>query len=133
MLPELPKQLKRREADFGVEFRHWWEKNRINGDFELKHTRGAQSLPFTAVENEQIAIGKSSQSAKGTLLRLTHGTIGSPDYSAHIGRITWIVIRYPDAFFLISLDTFLLEKSRSKRKSLTKKRAGDIATYSVVL
>lgn len=129
-LPELPRVLKRREADFGIEFRRWWEKHPIRGNFELKHTRGSNSLPFSSVEDEQLVVGKAANSRKGILLRLTVGTTGAPDYVGQIEQPVWIVIRYPRAFYVISINTFLLEKSRSKRKSLTSERAAAIATIS---
>lgn len=131
MLPNLPKQIRGPEADFGIEFRRWWAKNNICGNFELKHTRGRNSLPFAAVEADQIIVGNSAYSRKGILLRVMVGTTGAPDYIGQKNQLTWIVIRYPKAFYLISLEAFLLEKKRSSRKSLISSRASEIATISV--
>jgi hypothetical protein len=44
----------------------------------------------------------------------------------------YVVIRYPKGFVLISIDTFVLESQRSKRRSLTWQRAQDIAFKVVV-
>lgn len=130
-LPSLPRQIRSQEADFGVEFRRWWEQNPLSGNFELKHTKGAHSLPFAAVESDQLVVGRAALSTKGTLLRVTVGTPGAPDYVGQIAQPTYIVIRYPAAFYLIPLKIFLSEKEWSSRKSLTSKRASEIAAISV--
>lgn len=130
-LPTLPKQIRGQEAAFGIEFRRWWEKHSIPGNFELKHTKGAQSLSFAAVEIDQVHVGTMAYSRSGILLRVTVGTPGAPDYIGQTNQITWIVIRYPAAFHIISLEAFLMEKKRSTRKSLTSERAESIATITV--
>lgn len=130
-LPSLPKQIKGPEADFGIEFRCWWTAHPLCGNFELKHTRGRNSLPFAAVEAEQVTMGNAAYSRKGTLVRITVGTPGAPDYIGQRNQITWIVIRFPKAFYLVSLEAFLMEKKRSIRKSLTSERAESIATITV--
>ena len=130
-LPTLPKQIKGQEAAFGLEFRKWWIAHPFPGNFELKHTKGAQSIPFAAVEPEQITVGQCVYSLKGALLRVTVGTPGAPDYIGQMNQITWIVIRYPKAFYIISLEAFLMEKKRSTRKSLTAERAENIATITI--
>ena len=130
-IPTLPKQIKGQEAAFGIEFRRWWEKNPLQGNFELKHTKGSQSLPFASVEADQVIMGNAAYSRSGTLIRVTVGTPGAPDYIGQTNQITWVVIRYPSFFCLISLESFLLEKKRSTRKSLTGERAQNIATIVV--
>ncbi len=130
-LPDLPKQNDQAEADFGVEFRRWWEKKRMFGLFELKHTHGAKSLSYKELTAEQMAFNTLAKSSKGVLGRIASGTVGIPDYGGFIGMPTWIVIRYPKAFHIISVETFLLEKVRSNRKSLTEERAKAISTISV--
>lgn len=131
LLPSLPKQIRGPEADFGIEFRKWWTAHPMRGNFELKHTKGSDSLPFAAVEADQVIVGNAAHSRKGVLLRLTVGTPGAPDYVGQIEQPVWVVIRYPKAFHVISLNVFLLEKSRSTRKSLTSVRAEALSTVSV--
>ncbi len=131
MLPDLPRQIRKQEGDFGLEFREWWNRTRLPGNFELKHTRGKGYLPFNAVEDEQLVVGRAAYSTKGILLRVTVGTTGSPDYIGQVGQITWIVVRFPKAFYVISLESFLLEKKNSTRKSLTAARAEAISTLTV--
>lgn len=130
-LPDLPRQLKRKEADFGVEFRHWWEANPFKGNFELKHTKGKDSLPFSAVEQEQVIVGNAARGTKGILLRLVKGTIGSPDYIGQIEQPVFIAIRYPHFFCIIPIADFLKEKANSERKSLTSDRAQTLSTVVV--
>lgn len=129
----MPRQIQAREAGFGIEFRRWWEKSRMPGNFELKHTKGAYSLPFRAVEPAQVIVGNGASAGKGVLLRLVKGTIGSPDYIGQIRQPCYIVIRYPDFFCVIALDDFLRERGRSDRKSLTAERAHDISEINIHL
>lgn len=132
MLPELPRQLKRKEADFGIQFRRWWEISKMVGNFELKHTRGKDTFLFSSVESEQLVIGKAAESTDGILLRLVKGTIGSPDYIGQVEQPSYIVIRYPAFFCVIDIKDFLAEKKRSTSKSLTALRAIQIATYNSI-
>lgn len=129
-LPDLPTQHKAKEADFGVEFRRWWEKHRIDAIWELKHTRGKDYLPFGALEPEQITFLLSAESRNGVLTRVTVGTTGTSDYIGLIRKPAFVVIRYTKYFYIISIDSFLFERDRSSRKSLTEDRAQAIATYS---
>lgn len=130
-LPDLPRTLNRSEASFGVAFRKWWTENPLPGTFELKHSRGKDSIPFSAIEPDQIAFANAAYSKKGTLARVTVGSPGCADYIGLVNSPAWIVLKYPRAFYIISINTFLLEKLRSKRKSLTAERANAIATISV--
>lgn len=129
-MPPLPKQNKKKEADFGIEFRRWWETTRMMGTFELKHTRGKPSIAFSELHDEQIVIGTLAH-GKGTLLRISAGTIGSPDYIGLHDFPVYVVIRFAKAFYIISLSTLLLERDRSKRKSLTSERAEAISVVTV--
>lgn len=133
MLPELPKQNKKPEADFGLDFRNkWWNKvNRRTEPYELKDTRGENSLPFSELSDDQIKIGLAAKSNKGVLIRIMNGTPGSPDYMGLRNSPYWIVIKFPRSAEVIDIETFLLEKNRSKRKSLTWEKAKSISTISI--
>lgn len=131
MLPELPRQNKASEADFGVRFRHWWNRVKMPGNFELKHVRSRASLPFSDVKAQQIAIGNMAASEDGVLLRVASGTVGAPDYIGQVKQATWIVISYPRSFCVISLAAFLEERNRGLSKSLSAERAKEIATVVV--
>lgn len=130
MLPKLPIQHKAPEADFGVAFRKWWNAHKTRGSFELKHTRGKSSFPFKAVEPEQTAFALACGSRNGVLTRVSVGTAGTGDYIGLISDPAWIVVRYPRAFYVISIGNFIFERDRSIRKSLTEERAKEIATFS---
>ena len=125
-LPNLPRLHQKKEADFGVTFRHWIEGQMPEGSqsFELKHTRGRDYLPLKEVKPEQIAYGMRIKRT-GELIRV-QGTRGEPDY-IWIKGPAWIVIRYPKAFVIIDVDVF----SNEKTASLTFTRACQIATNVV--
>jgi len=126
MLPNLPKQHSKQEADFGLKFREWWSKNRQQGTFELKDSRGKSSIPFSCFEPEQETMANMARNPKGVLVRVSVGTPGTADYIGLVNYPTWIVIRFPKAFYIISTGNFLFEKEQSKRKSLTEFRAKEI-------
>lgn len=129
MLPKLPTIRKNKEADFGMVFRKWWNLNPIKGPIEHKDTAGRDYLPFAAVTDEQVAIQLSAGSSKGVLIRVAQGTTGASDYAGFVNSPAWIVIKYPKAFYVISIDSFIYERDKNVRKSLTEERAKAIATY----
>jgi len=99
--------------------------------FELKQCSG--SLPFSAVAEHQVDALLAVKSDSGLLYK-------APDDSRSVkpfdlfymrGAYAYVVIKYPRSFQIISIDTFLLEKGRSKRKSLTEARAKEISVISV--
>jgi hypothetical protein len=132
-LPNLPERHQTKEADFGVVFRRWWEKSRLRGEIELKDSLGKDYLPFSALSDDQIAVATLATGRKGVLVRRSLGTTGGADYSGLVDSPYWVVIKYKKAFYVISVNTFLLEKSRSRRRSLIEERAREIATISVKL
>jgi hypothetical protein len=68
---------------------------------------------------------------KGVLLRVQAVAKGMPDYVYLRNAPAWIVIKYPTAFEIIDVETFIMERDRSKVKSLTHQRAREISTMSV--
>lgn len=126
-LPPLPKQHKQKEASFGIDLKHWVEKNLPpTASFEEKHTHGKDSLPFKAVEDSQIAFALRISSDKGAWIR-TLGMNGEPDHVWLRNEPAYIVIKYPKGVVFVSIGNFLYEKEKSKRKSLTWDRACEIA------
>jgi hypothetical protein len=116
----------KREAKFNIKFNHWLKSvYKETMFYELKQTSG--SLPFSAVKPHQIE----------GLQQVRHGTLvyKMPDVGFQnfcdgfcvTEQPACIVIKYPTFFCLISIDTFVLESKRSKRRSLTAARAKDIA------
>lgn len=122
--------MKKREADFGLLFRKWVRANPLGetSHFELKQTQ-KDSIPFSCVETQQIDFGRSiMENPKGILIRNLGGN-GEPDYSYFYRDPVYIVIKFPDCFCILSLPSFISERDRSKRKSLTAQRAREIATW----
>ncbi len=131
-LPTLPKKNKKKEADFGLVFRAYIEKNwpKHSAQFELKDTRGKNVFPFDEVEEAQVRHALRSKTKKGNLIRIINGTQGAPDYVYFKEcQNSFIVIRYPShKGYIIDIDDFINEKERSSRKSLTEERAEEIST-----
>jgi len=133
-LPDLPKQNRNKEAKFGLRFREYIKYNKcLAGSYELKDSRGKSSISFSEVTQEQIDSALMCNSDKGQLIRIIQGTAGAPDYAFFRNSPAYIVIKYPHNFSIISIGTFLLEKSRSKRKSLTADRAEAISIKTIKL
>lgn len=121
---------KKREADFGLRFRAWLRANpRFSCAFELKQTSQG-SILFSCLEEHQADYLQAIKGDKGVLVRV-QGTSGEPDYIYLRNFPACVVIRFPKAFHIIDVDTFLLEKGRSVRKSLTHARAGELSIVSV--
>lgn len=123
----------KREAQFTLQFRHWLKANPMPASaFELKQTT-TSSLPFSAVKEHQIAALMSSKSSSGMLYKIPDDSVGIKPFDLVYLRETfaWVVIKYPTAFHIIDVETFVIESKRSKRRSLTSKRAYEIATISV--
>jgi len=138
MLPELPKKNKHKEADFGTTvFKPWVHDNAsslYSCTFELKDSKGSDSVPFSVVEDPQIDAGLSVKwSKKGYLIRNVVANIGAPDYSFYRNAPAYIVVKYPKFFCIIDIETWTEEKKRSKRKSLTSDRAQAISWRTVKL
>ncbi len=132
-LPDLPRQLRRKEAKSSVSFRHLLAGLDLKScNLEMKDTLGKTSLPFRAVTDEQIAYALQSESDKGILIRNTGGS-GEPDYHYCRNMPSYICIRYPTAFYLIRVSEFIKEKCVSRRKSLTAERAAEIAELKIKL
>jgi hypothetical protein len=122
-----------KEKDFQTTFSHWlkqvWKKT---GAFELKIVHG-DSLPFSDVQDHQIA---ALEAVRWSTLVYKIPDVGyqNPfDCFAMTEQPAYVVVYYETKrfFCLIDIDTFTLERSRSKRKSLTSGRAREIATIVV--
>lgn len=116
-----------KEAKFSILFRHWIKAHpQKSCSFEIKQT-DSDSIPFSKITQAQIDYGKAIKSKKGVLLRTQAVAEGMPDYIYLRNIPANIVIKYPRFFCIIDIDIFDAEKKRSKRRSLTSKRATEIA------
>lgn len=129
------KRIQRREASFTLYFRHWLKANPMpSSAFELKQSV-TESLSFDAVKQHQLDFLLACTKSHGFLYKIPDDSRGIKPFDMVNLTLAyaWVVIRYPHNFHIISIETFLLEKSRSKRKSLTSMRAREISTYSIDL
>lgn len=119
------------ESKFALQFRHWLKANprMMSATFELKQT-STHSLPFSAVEDHQIDYALAIRGDKGVLIRV-QGVGGEPDYVYLRGMPSFFVVKYPKFFCVIDPETFVLERKRSKRRSLTGGRAKEISIITV--
>ena len=124
--------MKSREASFSITFRHWLKANpQYSCAYEMKQCTGP-SFAFNLLEDHQATYLQATKSDKGTLIRV-QGTVGEPDYVYLRNAPAYVVLFFKqnNEFHLIDVDTFLMEKGRSLRKSLTNARAREISTISV--
>jgi len=130
-LPELPRQIKQREATSSIDLKHWIAKNqKFSCSLEVKDSRGKDSIPFSCVEDKQIVYANLISGNKGAWIRV-QGVNGEPDYIWLVNTVAYIPIKFPKCFCIITIGNFLFEKEKSKRKSLTLERAIQIATKIV--
>jgi len=120
-----------RESKFALQLRHWIRANPMfSCTLETKQTT-TDSIPFSAITQAQIDWGMAIKSDKGVLMRVQAVAEGMPDYIWCRNMPAYFAIKYPKHFYIIDVETFLLEKQRSKRKSLTEAKAEAIAVISV--
>lgn len=133
-MPPLPKQNKKKEADFGVKLHKFYKENpSFTCAIETKQTQ-TDSIPFSAVTEEQLQWALLIRSDKGVLIRIHPFIEGMPDYIYMRNEPSWICIKYAKrGFVFISPDRFILERDTSKRKSLLWSRACEIASKIVKL
>ena len=123
-----------KEAKSSIIFRHWLRENpQYTCSIEMKDTRGKSYLSFREITEAQLNYGLAIMSDKGVLIRVQAISEGMPDYIYLRSTPAWIVIKYPRSFEIISVTVFILEKNKSKSKSLTYVRAKEISTTSVAL
>lgn len=125
--------MKKREADFTTLFRHWLKKYPMESAcFELKQTT-KDSIAFSAVKEHQLDALKAV--VTGFSYKIPDDSRGIKPFDiVYLNRaLSFVVIRYPKFFCLINVWDFVDEKERSKRKSLTSKRAQEIAVKVVIL
>ena len=126
-MPPLPKQNKQKEASFGVYLKDFVERNpfKITTFIETKQTE-TDTIPFSCLETKQIAFGMLTKSNKGVWIRV-QGLNGEQDYIWAVNSPSYIAIKFKSGFCFLDIETFIMERDRSKRKSLTWGRACELA------
>jgi hypothetical protein len=123
----------KREAKFQTMFSHWLKNvYKKTACFELKQTQ-TDSLPFSDVKPHQI--DALEQVERGTFVfKIPDAGYQNPfDCFCMTIQPAYIVIRYPTFFCLITTTWWRLEMATSKQRSLTAKRAMEIAHLVVPL
>lgn len=126
--------MKKREAAFSTRFGRWANHHlRPPAYWETKHTLGKDYLPFTAVKKHQRAWALAAIGPNGKSYKISDQGAGhKPGDGILFGMMdAWIAIQYPGCFVVIDIEKFLEEEKKSDRKSLTEKRAKQIAAYVV--
>lgn len=126
--------MQKKEADFSILLRHYLKAHPlpVSCPLEIKDTRGKEYFSYAELKEEQINNALASKSDKGNLIRVSVGTVGAPDYCFYRNSPAYIVIKYPLGFVFVDIETFIMERDRSKRKSLTWGRAQEISIRTVV-
>lgn len=132
MLPDLPRVLNKREANWTTTvFRDWLIKNynTLGGSvFEVKHTRGKNYLNFKEVKERQRSKMLKIRHDKYVWKNPDTGEETPPDIFFFYKAPTYIVIKFKAGVCIIPIDTFLLAEKRSKRKSLIYEEGKKLST-----
>lgn len=120
-----------KEKNYQTIFNHWLKNvYKKTGAFELKLTK-TNSLPFISVVPHQIEALKAA-SDRGLVYKIPDAGYQNPfDCFSMFGVPAFVVIKYPLSFEMITIDNFIYERDRSKRKSLTYERAQAISNISI--
>lgn len=125
--------MKKREAQFGNRFRAWMraQKDFPASAFELKQTQ-KDYIPFDDVQEHQVNALLAAKTRAGILYKAPDDSRGVKPFDFFYLQkcCAFVVIKFPKKAEVIDIDTFLMEKERSKRKSLTSERANQISTFS---
>lgn len=117
-----------REKDFQSTFNKWLKTTyKESGVFELKLTH-SDSLPFSAVQpHQELALWHTQHNQ--LVYKIPDVGFQNPFDCVSLVEIpAYVVVRYPEFFCLINIDTWQKEAKLSKRKSLTASRAKEICT-----
>ena len=120
--------MKKREAKFQTIFNKYLRESGLRGYFELKQTR-TDSIPWSCVESHQMA-GLLSAEAHGFVWKLSDEDRRPKPFDclASPRMPSYVVIKFPKAFYLIPAKEFMFERNRTEERSLTDERAYEIAS-----
>lgn len=129
-LPDLPRTLNKKEANWTTNFLKKWvleESTLPSGPIEVKQTT-ENYLSFSAVSDQQLMDLIACTTRKGHWWKVADmGRKNDFDVVFYRNSPAWIIIKYPKGFVVIGAQTYKMEMERSTRKSLTWERAKDIA------
>ncbi len=136
-----------KESDMQSEFSRWLKTGGGDGfdrstTFELKLTKGGQAIPFRVVKEHQVDGLNRSSWKDGLYWKITDLSLGSKPFDCMwlIGCRAYVVLGWWDdgrrvdglglRWYGIDIDRFEEERKKSKQRSLTEKRAGEICEFS---
>ena len=113
--------MKHQEADSSLILRHYLIANPYHtASMEMKDSRGKDYLAFSEVKQAQIDFGMAIKySEKGVLIRVIATVEGVPDYIYLYKEPANLTIKWKDELHFVDIETFAMERDRSKRKSLS--------------
>lgn len=121
------------ESKSAILFRHWIKANPMfSASFEMKDTKGKQYISFTEIKDHQLNYGMAIKGNNGVFIRV-QGMNGEPDYIYLRNIPAFMAIKYPNSFELIDIETLVIEKKKTKHKSLSYARAKQLSTISIVI
>jgi len=128
----------KREAKFQTLFKHYLQSKKYHGypgAFELKRSL-TDSLPFSDVKPHQVEALVAS-SDKGLYYKISDESRGEKPFDCFFlaGIPSFVVIAYGKqlkSFVMIPIETWVAEKKKSVRKSLTYNRAVAIGELVVI-
>jgi penicillin-binding protein-related factor A (putative recombinase) len=111
------------EAKWQTVWNQYVREKKFYGYFELKQTNGS-SIPFDSVEDHQLE-GLSAAKTNGFVWKLSDADMRTKPFDSFYSPPSpaFVVIKFPDGFYIIPVDRFISEKEISMRKSLTFDRA----------
>ena len=117
-----------KENKFTIIFEKYIRAKKMHGVFELKQT-DIDSIPFSKVEEHQLESLIAVQH-NGFLHKISDADPRRKAFDIVYTRplVGYIAIRFPKVTCVITVNNFVFERDRSKRKSLTIERAREIST-----
>lgn len=139
-LPELPIKRKNDEAKFGVQLVDYVSK--LKEPFfefsvwqELKICKKDNTFYFSQLEPHQVLRCQEIKT-RGVFVRIVDarvsGKSGIPDYVWVYKQPAYVVIKYSRSWCFIDIDTFILERDRCKKPTLSESRAKEIAIRVII-
>lgn len=125
--------MKKREADFGKQFRAYIrsQKGIPPAAYELKQTT-INYINFNALQEHQENALLAATTNSGILYKAPDDSRGVKpfDFFFLSRSPAFVVVKFPQGFEGISIESWIQERATSNRKSLTYERAKAISSFS---
>jgi len=129
-LPDLPRQLNKKEANWTTTFLKKWvleETTLPSGPIEVKNTN-LDYISFDAVSPQQRADLLACTTPRGHWWKVADmGRKNDFDVVFYRNSPAYVIINFPKGFIVTTIGNYIQEMENSKRKSLTWERAKSIA------